>query len=279
MNKILITILAALSMVFIFLMLVIALMPEDFIEGALRSRMEKDTSLSFTSDGFGKKLPFGIEASGVRIISPGAHSELIYFDRLDVSLNPIYLFIGRLRFNVKGVIGGGEVRSAITLRRGAVDVDTNVRNVSVASIPALRAVGLEGSGTISGNSDIIVNGKNGCPDGSLNLEGAGVDLKGVNAAGLNFLLKDKADITLVLYSRGCKATIKNLWVDGKTVKLKAYGDVIPGNILSKSRIDLTLEVLPRDNEGILALFSRYRKTSRFYSMRLRGELASPSVTP
>ncbi len=279
MNKILISVLAGISVVFIFVMLVVALIPDDFVEGVVRSQMEKNVSLSFNATGFKKTLPFGFEADGVTIFPLGGDKEFIYFDRLDVSLNPMYLLIGRPRFNIRGAIGDGEIRSVVTVRWGVVTVDTLARNLAVASIPALRAAGLKGSGVLSGNSAFTMPENTGCPDGSLNIEGAGVDLNGLNAVGLNLLLKDKADITLALDSKGCKATIKNLWVDGRALKLKLYGDVIPGKVLANSRIDLTLEVLPKDDPGILALFSQYRKSSRFYSMRLRGDLASPSVTP
>lgn len=278
MNRILISVLAGIAVIFIFVVVVVALIPDDFIEGVVRRQMEKNISLTFSADGFKKKLPFGFEADGVKIFTPGENGELVHFDRLDVSLNPLYLLIGRPRLKIKGAVGEGEIRSVVTVGWRTVAVDTEARNLAVASIPVLRQAGLKGSGVLSGDSAFTVQ-ENGCPDGALNAEGAGVDLNGVNAAGINLLLKDKADITLALDSKGCKATIKSLWVDGKALKLKLYGDVIPDRNLSKSRIDLTLEVLPKDDPGVLALFSQYKKSSRFYSMRLRGELSSLSMTP
>src|SRR5574340_1457687 len=97
MNKILISVLAGVSVVFIFAVVVVALIPDDFIESAVRSQMEKNTALTFSADGFKKKLPFGFEAVGVKIFPPGENGELVYFDRLDVSFNPVYLLIGRPR--------------------------------------------------------------------------------------------------------------------------------------------------------------------------------------
>ncbi len=279
MNKVLLTVVAVISAVVIFVVLVAALIPDDFIEGVARRQMEQNTSLSFSSDGFRKKLPFGIEAKDVKVFRPGEPGVLVYFDRLGVSLNPVYLLTGRLRFNITGDVGGGEISSVATVGRGQATVDTSIRNLALASIPALKAAGLRGPGVISGNSAFTVPENGLCPDGSLSVEGTGVDLSGLNAAGINLLLKDRADITLDLDSKGCKATVKSLWIDGKTMKLKLYGDVIPDRVLSKSRIDLTLEAIPKGDPGILSLFSQYKKSSRFYSMRLRGELANPSVTP
>jgi len=278
MNRVLLSVLAGIAVILIFVVVVAALIPGDFIEGVVRTQMEKNTSLTFSADGFRKKLPFGFEAQGVKILPPGENGELIYFDRLDVSLNPLYLLTGRVRLVIKGVVGDGEIRSVVTVGLRTVAVDTEARNVAVASIPVLRQAGLKGSGVLSGNSALtLVNG--GCPDGSINAAGNGVDLNGVSAAGINLLLKDKADITLALDSTSCKATIKSLWVDGQALKLKLYGDVFPDRVLSKSRIDLTLEVLPKNDSGILTLFSQYKKSSRFYSMRLKGDLASVAVSP
>ncbi len=278
MNRVLLSVLAGIAAILIFVVVVAALIPDDFIEGVVRRQMENNVSLTFSADGFRKKLPFGFEAEGVKIFPPGESGELVNFDRLDVSLNPLYLIIGRARLVIKGAVGDGEIRSVVTVGWRAVAVDTEARNVAVASIPVLRQAGLKGSGVLSGDSAFtLVNG--GCADGSINAGGAGVDLNGVSAAGINLLLKDKADITLALDSRSCKATIKSLWVDGKALKLKLYGDVFPDRILSKSRIDLTLEVIPKDDQGILGLFSQYKKSSRFYSMRLKGDLASVAVTP
>jgi type II secretion system protein N len=278
MNRVLLSVLAGIAAILIFVVVVVALIPDDFVEGVVRSQMENNVSLTFGAEGFRKKLPFGFEAEGVKIFPPGESVELVYFDRLDVSLNPLYLLIGRARLVIKGVVGDGEIRSVVTVGWRTIAVDTEARNVAVASIPVLRQAGLRGSGILAGKSAFTaISG--GCPDGSINAEGAGVDLNGVSALGINLLLKDKADITLALDSSSCKATIKSFWVDGRDLKLKLYGDVFPDRVLSRSRIDLTLEVLPKDDPKVLALFSQYKKSSRFYSMRLKGDLASVAVSP
>src|SRR5574340_1402075 len=105
MNRILISILPGVAVIFIFVMVVVALIPDDFIEGVVRSQMEKNVSLTFSADGFKKKLPFGFEASGVRISPAGENRELVNFDRLEVSFNPVYLLIGRPRLKMRGSVG------------------------------------------------------------------------------------------------------------------------------------------------------------------------------
>ncbi len=265
--------------VFIFIIVVIALIPDDFAEGILRRQLEQNASLSFKAEVFKKTFPVGLEADRASVFPLTGGKEIMYFDRVNVKLNLLYLLLARLKLDVHGSIDGGEMSAVVTIKRGGVDIDTEVKKMPVSSVPALKAAGLRGSGTLSGSSVFTLPKNAGCPYGSVYLAGSGVDLNGINFPAVLLLLKDKADITLSLDAKDCRAVLKSLWVDGQMVKLKLFGEVAPEKNLPDSRIDLTLEVLPKSDLPILALFSQYRKSSTFYSMRLKGELRSPAVTP
>lgn len=272
----------------VFAVTVLALIPDDVTQGALRRLIEGHTRASFSAVSFKKTLLPGIEMEGVTVTGR-AKEPMFYFDALSVSPDIAPIVYGGLGLSVDGVVkGGGVVRlRAMTsmIRRGYASAGLVVNDLGLADVPALSEAGLKGSGIAAASAAIAIRPGN-CPAGTLRASFTDVDLSGIAipVAALLFAGSVKAEVSFEALSTfqarqgRCKAVLKGLWVDGKEFSAKVYGEFyydFDAAILTikpdwnESVLTVELEPKTEDKRAMLAaLFPQHRMAANFYSMNL-----------
>lgn len=266
----------------LFALTVITLIPDDFAQGVLRRAVERKTGMTFSAKDFKKILPSGFEASGMTVSSANNGREIIYFDRFRARLDVLSLLSGHPVMDVDAFVGQGRFNSTVTSMKNALDFTVSADGIDAAAIPGLSFMELKGPVKITGKARLVTDDGVPCPAGSLELKGTGVDLNLPATAVLSSFFKDKAgfDLAMTIDAKDCRARIKGLWLDSADTALKLYGDVLVSKEIMQSGLDLTVEISLKkgDAEGTpLAYMPRYRRSSNFYSMRLKGTIGNPQI--
>lgn len=273
-------ILVGLLGLFLLVITVIILIPDKIIENIIRDTLEQNASLTFTTEGFKKMLPFGFEAYHVSISPLWAKEQKFYFDRIRGSINPLRIFLGEVRVALNGNLANGKISSITSFGRKKINTKIKMDVINAALVSPLNAIGLTGTGTLSGEGMLKILKNDRCPNGSISIEGKDIYLKELKMGYPFLLFGDKVNFSLNLnLSSDCKSTIKGLWIEGKEMAARIYGDVYINNPLLKSTLALTMEILPgkgyREKQGLLSFFEKYRKSSNYYMMNIKGSLQSP----
>lgn len=286
MNRIksfLIFLLLALAGIVLFIMTIITLLPDDLSEDLLRGFLEKRVNLSFEAKGFKKIFPFGFEADHVVVTPLSIKTSAVYFDKIHINLRGLYLLMGQVRVDMDGSIGGGLINSAFRIKKGGIDLDMKVYGINIKALPYLEDAGVRGSGAVSGDIRLNLSDNKHCPDGSINLTGENVDISGIKILGPSLIFKERVKVSLDAAVKDCRARLNGLWVEGGGVSSKLYGNIHMADDILKSDADLTLEIiLERERakgDALWTILSGYRKSSNYYSMRIKGALGNPGLMP
>lgn len=269
-----------LTVAVLFMMTVIALIPDDLSEDLLRDFLEKRANLSFEAKGFKKIFPFGFEADNVLLFPLDRKTGTIYFNKIHIHLKGLYLLLGQVRMDMHGSLGSGLIDSVFRIKRGGIDLDTKVIDVNIKTLPYLEDAGVKASGAISG--DIRLNlSHNHCSDGSIKLTGEDVDIGEMRIFGPSLFFKERVKLSISAAVKDCRARLNGLWVEGGGVSSKLYGNILLADDILKSDVDLTLEIiLERERakgDTLFTILSGYKRSSNYYSMRIKGTLGNPGL--
>jgi type II secretion system protein N len=265
---------------FLFVVTVIILIPDKVIENMIRDNMEQNVSLTFTTEGFKKMLPFGFEAYHISISPLWAKEQKIYFDKIRGNIKPLRIFLGEVRVTLDGDIANGKIASIASLGRKKTNLKIKIEGLNAAVLSPLNAIGLTGTGTLSGEGTLEIFKNYRCPNGSLNIEGKDIYLKDLKIGNPSLLFGDRVNFSLNLnLSTDCRTIIKGLWIEGKELAARLYGDIFVNKPLLKSKLALTMEILPgkgyHGKQGLLSLLGKYRKSSNYYTMNIKGSVQRP----
>lgn len=267
----------------LFIMTVIVLIPDDLSEDVLKDFLEKRVNLSFEAKGFKKIFPLGFEADNVLLFPLDRKTGAIYFDKIHINLMGLYLLIGQIRADMDGSLGSGLIDSVFRIKMGGIDLDMKVIGVNIKTLPYLEDAGVKASGAISGDIRLNLSNNKRCPDGSINLTGEDVDIGGMRIFGPSLFFKERVKLSLDAAIKDCRARLNGLWVEGGGVSSKLYGNILLADDILKSDVDLTLEIiLERERakgDALWTMLSGYKRSSNYYSMRIKGALGNPELMP
>lgn len=265
---------------FLLVITVIILIPDKIIENIIRDTMEQNASLTFTTEGFKKMLPFGFEAYRTSISPLWAKKQIIYFDKIRGSINPLRIFLGEIRVTMDGNLANGKVLSITSFARKKTTMKIKMEAINAAEISLLNSIGLTGTGTVSGEGMLEIVKNYICPKGSISIEGKDIYLKELKIGNPSLLFGDRVNFSLNLNSSSdCKTTIKGLWIEGEGLAARLYGDIFMNKPFLKSKLAMTMEILPgkghHGKQGLLSLLKKYKKSSNYYTMNITGSLQRP----
>lgn len=279
---VIIAILVSLCGVPLFILTVITLIPNVFVEGLLRQSVERGAGLTFSTKDFKKIFPPGFEAAGVTMSSVSSGRKVVYIDRLRARLDILSFLAGRPALNVDVHVGHGKLRSTVTSVKGALDFAVSIDGIEADAIPWLSAMELKGPVSVTGTARLVKDGRFACPNGAVDLKSAGVDIDQPYTAAIAPFFKTKVDVDLAMTidAKDCRARINGLWLNSADTALKLRGDVIVSKEILKSGLDLIVDINLKkggDDGTLLAYMSRYRRSSNFYSLRLKGTMENPLI--
>ena len=118
-----------------------------------------------------------------------------------------------------------------------------------------------------------------CPTGVLTARGVESTTHGVTIMGFPSPLGDIDDVGLKTSLKDCTAQIETLWLESRNLTARLKGRIALAAPLRRSRIEMLLEVIPKEelleNRLLTALMMRYRKSANYYSVPIRGTLERP----
>jgi type II secretion system protein N len=266
--------------VFLFLITFLAVFPVNMLKTWLIDGIEKKTGIILSIEDFQKGFPFYVEAKNINIISDEGGGTVFYIDRLKVRLDILSLIYGKVRVFVDGSAKDGKIDGEAVFKIKNTALDIKTENMS---IPYLTRMGIDG-GVFDGRWQIVFN-KDGCPAGTISLEGRDIAAKRISIMDAPFGAIERTRINMELlgdpasHPPGCKLKVRELWIDGKDVSAVAQGEISLVSPFKNSRIDIALEIIPRvsliENKFILNLIKNYRKSANYYLINIKGTVEAP----
>lgn len=281
-RSIIIAILVPLCALPLFILTVITLIPDGFVEGLLRQTIEQKAGLTFSSKSFEKTVPLGFKASGIIMSSVNDGREILRIDTLLVRPNILNFLSGRPVIDVVAFVKQGKIRSTVTSVKDALDFDVSVDGIELDAIPGLNGIELKGPVKVSGKAMFVKTNSASCPDGTLELKGVGMDINHPYAAVLApfFMTNVDIDLAMTFDAKNCRSRITGLWMNNADMSFKLNGDIVVSKEIMQSGLDLAVELnlKKREAEGTpLAYMSRYRRSPNFYAMRIKGTIENPQI--
>jgi len=256
-----------LGSIFILIITLYLILPEDLIRDGIIRYVEKGGGLGLSIEGLHKGPLLTFKARGVSILQRREAKEpFIYIEELMFRLNSLDLVLGRLTLPFWGSAGKGGIRGKAGFKNGQRYVSLNLDRVGVEAFPSLMGLGFEG-GRIKGELDVKIRG--GCPTGAFRLEAIEpriprfpkglVPGNGFKRLWLNAVLDN------------CKVDVKTLSGEGDDIYVKASGSL---SIIEPFPVDITLEVFPKKGDkGLLSALGGKKVSSSHYTVSIRGTLS------
>lgn len=238
--------------------------------------IKERTGLVVTEGAVERSFPFGIEARAVTVKGAGGEP-LVYLEALRARLRPLSLITGKLVLPVNASTNGGLIDGVVTVRPGSAALRLALADVGFSEFPALRdRVELDGS---FGGDVFLTVPEGGCPEGFVRLEGAGLKGGSIRFMGMPLPIGGIERAGFRAELKGCKAEVKGLWLEGGDISMRLKGTVFFERPLQESRLDLTVEVIPKgkllERDYILRLLEPYRKSANYYLIPVTGTLGRP----
>lgn len=264
-----------------------AFIPNEKAEAMLRRYLEENASVGYSAEGFGRRVfPPGVTLKGASIRRLGRGDAVLLLDTVTASVSPLNLLMGRVALNIEAKTAGGAVSSTILSKGAATAVDASFADIDAALIPFFKSSGAAVTGKYSGDAALVFRKEDACADGTVVMNAADIDVNAFGFAGASLLIKGRMKAALNAGIKDCRVHLSALTLSNKDISIKVDGDITLSagfRDVTAGVMDLTLEMIPsRDMaDGNLALIflSRYRKSSNYYSMHIRGRKGSLDVTP
>ncbi|MBI5682339.1 MAG: type II secretion system protein GspN [Deltaproteobacteria bacterium] len=246
--------------------------PAEFISDETRNWLKRYNGIIITENGVKKIFPFGIEIKHAVVSYSGEDKHFLALDTLKARLSIIYLLTGRIRVLVEGNKEDGTIKGYILSRVSNTTINLTAENMDIYIHSTTE-------GNFSGRLNIdFKDGR--CPEGNIDIEGKDIVMRWLHTSGISIPLGKGIKGNLHAKSNGCRIDIKVLHLENENITVNAHGNISLKNPYLKSYVDVDIEVIPslksiKDGNYILSLISNYRKSSNYYSMKVKGILENP----
>ena len=272
-------ILLILAIVVLFFAGLILTVSKDF----LKEKLRQSTGLIVSEEEFKKVLPIGVELRHVSIMREGFKRPILTLDKLEARLDIFYLLKGEARVVVNGYKGAGSLQGDILVKGKSNTVNLWVDAMELNAVPYLDSFDLGRNVGLSGRIKMTFH-KEQCPSGTVDVEGRNIDGAGLKVSGFPVPLGDVLKATLSAELKDdCNIHLKGLWLDSKNFSANVNGYVLLASQYTKSPIDLSLEIMPRasfvtENDFLLSILTKYRKSSSYYFVKIKGSIERPILS-
>ncbi|MBI3592860.1 MAG: type II secretion system protein GspN [Nitrospirae bacterium] len=236
--------------------------PEDMFLSRIEKTL-KESGLSIETSGLKKGLFYNFEAHAVKLRK--SDTTFLSIDNLAGKINPLSVVLMKLPLSVNANIGGGRMTGRIDLLGWKDSIDFRIDDAHIEGIPFFAAMGLGGSGTLSGT----IKSKGGNVEfkfSVLDSKFAGGSFFGIMVP-LDMFNNARGLVTI----NGNITRIDSLWLEGKGINARVKGN-IAGNIA-----DLTLELMQDasfvDRANILPLIGNYRVSPGYYVIPIKSSIS------
>ena len=259
------------------------IIPTHLIEAWIVEGVRKESGIVLSGEAFQRALPFGFAFTNLSLRQKEGGEEFFAFDRLEARIHPMALIRGKVRITLTGITEEGDIAGKVLLRRGGeIVAHIDGRNITLHTLHGQPVQGMVTIGSFTADLS-LANLYNGCPSGAITARGLETTTQGVTIMGFPSPLGDIDDVGLKAILRDCTAQVETLWLESRNLTARLKGRIALSEPLQKSRIDMLLEVIPKEelleNRLLTALMGRYRKSANYYAVPVRGTLGNPRVAP
>ena len=257
----------------------IASLAATFPYAATLTALLRPLSLGFSSSSQGISLPLGAALSDVRVVSlePASPFEI---ESPDVTLAPALgaLLLGEPGMRVHARLYGGALGATVYRKGAAIGVSFALRDMGLARMAALRGLGGNVLGRISGGGWAeMVGNDTAAATGELDFRTADLTLR--VAEGFAAIRLGKLEGTIKL-ARGGALRVSKLSGHGPDGAIQGQGTIRLGPDAGQSRIDFALTIQPsvegRKRLGVLFGLLPHPPGPQPYM--LSGPLLTPSIS-
>ncbi|MCP3677349.1 MAG: type II secretion system protein GspN [Deltaproteobacteria bacterium] len=277
-KRIVITLLLLAAGVLLFATTIFFIMPTQLIEAWIVEGVRKKSGIVLSGEAFQRALPFGFAFTNLSLRKKEGGEEFFAFDRLEARIHPMALITGKVRITLTGITEEGGIAGEVLLRRRGIVAHIDGRNITLHSLPSQPVQGMVTIGSFMADLS-LANLYNGCPTGTATARGLKTTTQGVTIIGFPSPLGDIDEVGLQAMLSDCAAQVERIWLESRNLTARLKGRVVLTAPLQRSRIDMLLEVIPKeellDNRLLTALMGKYRKSANYYSIPVRGTLEHP----
>ncbi len=277
-KRIVITLLLLAAGVLLFATTIFFIMPTQLIEAWIVEGVRKKSGIVLSGEAFQRALPFGFAFTNLSLRKKEGGEEFFAFDRLEARIHPMALITGKVRITLTGITEEGGIAGEVLLRRRGIVAHIDGRNITLHSLPSQPVQGMVTIGSFMADLS-LANLYNGCPTGTATARGLKTTTQGVTIIGFPSPLGDIDEVGLQAMLSDCEAQVERIWLESRNLTARLKGRVVLTAPLQRSRIDMLLEVIPKeellDNRLLTALMGKYRKSANYYSIPVRGTLEHP----
>ncbi|MBI1911376.1 MAG: type II secretion system protein GspN [Deltaproteobacteria bacterium] len=253
--------------------------PAHFIEGWIKEKLKERFGITVADEKFERVFPFGLSVSKVEFFN-GSGKPFLYLDELNVKFKPLSIFTGNLKVGISAVAGGGELNGDFSIRPGGVALNLKGRQIGFNNFPILEYSGIKIDGAF--NNDLSIEAKNGgCPTGYLDVKAEVLRGGEIRFMGYPLPVGDLQKAGAAVELGNCEAKVEGVWLEGSDLSARLQGEVTLTAPFSASPIDLSLELIPKENligkEFILSFINAYKRSANFYSVPVKGTIGNPAM--
>ena len=273
----------AILLIFVIVVLFFAGLILTVSKDFLKEKLRQSTGLIVSEEGFRKLFPLGVELRQVSIMREEFKRPVLTLDKLRARLDILYLLKGEARVVVNGYKGAGSVQGDILVKGKSNTVNLWIDAMELNAVPYLDSFDLGRNVGLSGRIKMTFQ-KEKCPSGSVDVEGRNGNCAGFKISGFPVPLGDGLKTTLSAELKDdCNIHLKGLWLDSKNFSANVNGYVLLASQYTKSPIDLSLEIMPRasfvtENDFLLSILTKYRKSSSYYFVKIKGSIERPILS-
>lgn len=265
-----------------FVLFFIILFPRDAIKKRIIYEIEKGTATEIRTSGDKWLFPAGIKFTGMELRNPGVVDSTL-LARIDIigidvplgsiaSLSPVS--------NISASLYGGTVKGTMTMRSSNRLLQADWTNIDVSRVERLKSVPMTLEGKVSGDMVLRLAGNK--PEGQIRilirdgkfgkLKIMGFTLPEIPVDELNGTV-DIKDNTIAL---------KEIRFKNSDMKGSITGNVILASGSEKGNLDLAIrfsvgEKMRAQYQGLLSFISSTKDREGYYTLKIKGDPAKPSV--
>ncbi len=282
-----------LSALALFILSLFLLFSASHVEKIVTGALYEYSGVSFIARDFSRGFPLGFNARGVRLSAIGVKGvkgikgnagpiEIAEIEDLSVYLAVLPLVIGEKKLSYRAKLEGGEVEGEATLKEKA-EITVRAKDVPLKAVLPLRSMGLE-DGSVSGVASFIVSPGN-CAKGSATLDAKEINITGLKSPFPAMLLGELIKASLAMETTtDCIADIKGLFIEGRALNVRLKGVIRIKSPVQRSILDMKIEIFIKPgepgkdaNQVLLSAMDRYKRSSGYYLMSLKGTIGNPFI--
>jgi type II secretion system protein N len=237
--------------------------PESSIQSAIENYIDAE-DFTLKIEGLRKSLFFNFTIDRLTINSSA--KEQFSLQNINCRIKPLPVLLLQLRLSFNGDTEGGTLSGDVNLKKNDIRIQFDVKGANINEIPVLKAMGIQGTGTVSG-SFVMEN-----DSGYVEFATSNADLEPAVFSGVSVPLQFFHSVRGAAEIKGNVINVVSVAFEGNDVYARLKG------IVKDRFMDLTMELMPGrsfvENPLFIHALDRYKVSPGYYVIPVKGYITS-----